>query len=128
MKKSFLIISFVFAVSFLAACVAEDESVVKFGGPILQTENSDGSVDFNGAVENTADFPVQLVYVVIFIKDSDGNALAVTSVLVEEGDRLDPGKAFSSRQVSIIFPKRTIQEKYKYITTLWKSSLPSPVC
>ena len=94
MKKSFLIISFVFAVSFLAACTAEDESAVGLDGPVLQTENFDGSVDFNGAVENTADFPVQSVYVVIFIKDSDGNALAVTSVLVEEGDRLDPSESF----------------------------------
>ena len=94
MKKSFLIISFVFAVFFLAACAAEDESAVELDGPVLQTENSDGSVDFNGAVENTADFPVQSVYVVIFIKDSDGNALAVTSELVEEGDRLDPGESF----------------------------------
>ena len=33
MKKSFLIISFVFAVSFLAACTAEDESAVELDGP-----------------------------------------------------------------------------------------------
>ncbi|MYH40133.1 MAG: hypothetical protein F4154_04175 [Candidatus Dadabacteria bacterium] len=89
MKKSFLIISFVF----LAACIAE-ESAVELDGPVLETENFDGSVDFNGAVVNTANFPVQSVYVVIFVKDSDGNALAATSALVEEGDILDPAQSF----------------------------------
>ena len=94
MRKGFLITLFAFLALFLAACVAEDESAVELDGPVLQTENLDGSVDFNGAVENTADFPVQSVYVVIFIKDSDGNALAVTSSLVEEGDTLDPSESF----------------------------------
>ncbi len=94
MKKGFLITLFASVVLFLAACAAEDESVVELDGPVLQTENFDGSVDFNGAVVNTGDFPVQSVYVVIFIKDSDGNALAVTSTSVEEGDRLDPLESF----------------------------------
>lgn len=90
MKKSFLITSlFVLAAFVLAGCTAE-ESAVELDGPVLQTENLDGSVDFNGAVVNTASFPVQSVYVVIFVKDSDGNALAATSALVEEGERLDP--------------------------------------
>ena len=90
MKKSFLITSLLVLAAFvLAACTAE-ESAVELDGPVLQTENLDGSVDFNGAVVNTASFPVQSVYVVIFVKDSDGNALAATSALVEEGERLDP--------------------------------------
>ncbi len=90
MKKAFQIKLFALAVFFLVSCAAEDESVVKLDGPVLQTENSNGSVDFNGAILNTADFPVHSVYVVIFVKDSDGNALAATSVLVGEGDILDP--------------------------------------
>lgn len=94
MRKVFQIMLFVLAGLFLAACAMDDESVVELDGPVLQTENFDGSVDFNGAVVNTADFPVQSVYVVIFIKDSDGNALAVTSALVEEGDTLDPAESF----------------------------------
>ena len=94
MKKSFLITLFAFLSLFLAACVAEDESAVELDGPVLQTENFDGSVDFNGAIVNTANFPVQSVYVVIFMKDSDGNSLAVTSALVEEGDTLDPSGSF----------------------------------
>ena len=94
MKKSFLtILLFLFAAFVLTACTAE-ESAVELDGPVLQTENFDGSVDFNGAVVNTANFPVQLVYVVIFIKDSDGNALAVTSALVEEGESLHPAESF----------------------------------
>lgn len=94
MRKLFLIMSFVLAAFFLTACVGEGESAVELDGPVLETENFDGSVDFNGAVVNTADFPVQSVYVVIFIKDSDGNALAATSALVEEGDILDPAESF----------------------------------
>ena len=94
MKKSLLItLSFILAGFLLASCVAE-ESTVELDGPVLQTENFDGSVDFNGAVVNTANFPVQSVYVVIFIKDSDGNALAATSALVEEGEKLDPAQSF----------------------------------
>lgn len=94
MKKSFLITSLLVIAAFvLAACTAE-ESAVELDGPVLQTENLDGSVDFNGAVVNTAGFPVQSVYVVIFVKDSDGNALAATSSLVEEGERLGPAESF----------------------------------
>lgn len=94
MKKNFLITSlFLLAAFVLAACTAE-ESAVELDGPVLQTENFDGSVDFNGAVVNTANFPVQSVYVVIFVKDSDGNAIAVTSALVEEGERLDSTESF----------------------------------
>ena len=94
MKKGFLITLFACVALLLAACIAENESAVELDGPVLQTENFDGSVDFNGAVVNTADFPVQSVYVVIFIKDSDENALAVTSALVETGDKLDPSESF----------------------------------
>ena len=93
MKKGFLITLFASLALFLAACIAE-ESAVAPDGPVLETENFDGSVDFNGAVVNTANFPVQSVYVVIFIKDSDGNTLAATSTLVEEGERLDPAESF----------------------------------
>ena len=94
MKKGFLITLFASVALFLAACIAENESAVELDGPVLQTESFDGSVDFNGAVVNTADFPVQSVYVVIFIRDSDGNAIAVNSTLVEAGDRLDPSESF----------------------------------
>ena len=94
MRKNLLVRSlFVLAVFLFAACSAE-ESVVELDGPVLQTENFDGSVDFNGAVVNTANFPVQSVYIVIFIKDSDGNAIAVTSASVEEGERVDPLESF----------------------------------
>ena len=94
MRKNLLVRSlFVLAVFLFAACSTE-ESVVELDGPVLQTENFDGSVDFNGAVVNTANFPVQSVYIVIFIKDSDGNAIAVTSASVEEGERVDPLESF----------------------------------
>lgn len=94
MRKVFLIMSFILLGLFLAACTADDESVVELDGPVLQTENLDGSADFNGAVVNTAEFPVQSVYVVIFIKDLDGNVLDAEPVLVREGERLDPAESF----------------------------------
>ncbi len=90
MKKRFLLISIVCAVFFLSGCTQEEESVVLVDGPILQTEGSDGSVDFNGAVVNTADFPVQSVYVVIHIKDHEENSIAINSTLLKDGDALEP--------------------------------------
>lgn len=94
MKKGFLITLFASVALLLAACIAENESAVELDGPVLQTENLDGSADFNGAVVNTANFPVQSVYVVIFIKDSDGNVLDAEPVLVRDGERLDPAESF----------------------------------
>ncbi len=94
MRKNLLIISLLLLAVFAVASCTAEESAVELDGPVLQTENVDGSVNFNGAVVNTANFPVQSVYVVIFIKDSDDNAVAATSVLVEEGEKLDPMESF----------------------------------
>ena len=90
MKKRFLLISIVFAGFLLSGCIQEEESVVLLDGPILQTEGFDGSVDFNGAVVNTASFSVQSVYVVIYIKDQEENSIAINSALLKDGEALEP--------------------------------------
>lgn len=88
MRKVLLAVPLLFAVLFLASCSGEDDSVVQLDGPILETDGADGGLEFNGAVVNTAEFPVQSVYVVIFIKDSEENTLAVSSVLLDDGAKL----------------------------------------
>ena len=81
------------AAFFLTACGTAEESVVVLDGPILQTEGTGGSVNFNGAVLNTADFPVHYVYVIIFIKDANENVIAVNSTQVEDGDIIEPSES-----------------------------------
>lgn len=89
MKRTLPAFLLLLAVLFLAACSGgEDDSLVHLDGPILETDGPEGGLEFNGAVVNTAEFPVQSVYVVIFIKDSGENTLAVSSVLVDDGAKL----------------------------------------
>ena len=55
-------------------------------GPILESVDSNGMLEFNGAVINNGDNPVQSVYVVIVLKGEDGSILEANSVsLFEEG-------------------------------------------
>jgi hypothetical protein len=85
MKKYFLII---FAIMFFAwGCDSpEDSGVVGLDGPILESIDSNGMLEFNGAVINNGDAPVQSVYVVIVLKDADGNIIEANSIsLFEEG-------------------------------------------
>ncbi len=85
MKKYFLI---VVAILFLAwGCDSpEDDGVVGLDGPILESVDSNGMLEFNGAVINNGDNPVQSVYVVIVLKGEDGSILEANSVsLFEEG-------------------------------------------
>jgi len=85
MKNYFLII---FAIMFFAwGCDSpEDNGVVGLDGPILESIDSNGMLEFNGAVINNGDTPVQSVYVVIVLKDADGNIIEANSTsLFEEG-------------------------------------------
>ena len=64
----------------------EDSGVVGLDGPILESIDSNGMLEFNGAVINNGDAPVQSVYVVIVLKDADGNIIEANSIsLFEEG-------------------------------------------
>lgn len=63
-----------------------DDGVVGLDGPILESVDSNGLIEFNGAVINNGDVPVQSVYVVIVLKDENGNILEANSIsLFEEG-------------------------------------------
>ena len=64
----------------------DDDGLVGLDGPILESIDSNGLLEFNGAVINNGDSPVKSVYVVIILKDENGNILEANSVsLFEEG-------------------------------------------
>lgn len=64
----------------------EDNGAVALDGPILESVNSEGLFEFNGAVINNSEDPVQSVYVVIILKDENGNILEANSKSIfEEG-------------------------------------------
>ena len=85
MKKYFLIV--VAIIFFAWGCDSpEDDGVVGLDGPILEGVDSNGMLEFNGAVINNGDSPVQSVYVVIVLKGEDGSIIEANSVsLLEEG-------------------------------------------
>lgn len=64
----------------------QDDGSVALDGPILESLSSEGVLEFNGAVINIGDDPVQSVYVVIVLMDQDGNIIEANSTsLFEEG-------------------------------------------
>ena len=64
----------------------EKNGVVELDGPILESIDADGNLEFNGAVINTSDQPVRSVYVVIVLKDKSGNIIEANSVSLFEED------------------------------------------
>jgi hypothetical protein len=64
----------------------EKNGVVELDGPILESIDTDGNFEFNGAVINTSDQPVRSVYVVIVLKDRSGNIIEANSVSLFEED------------------------------------------
>lgn len=63
-----------------------DDGVVGLDGPILESVDSNGMIEFNGAVINNGDTPVQSVYIVIVLKDENGSIIEANSIsLFEEG-------------------------------------------
>jgi len=74
----------------------ENDGAVALDGPILESVDSDGILEFNGAVINTGDTPVQSIYVVIVLKDENGNIIEANSTSIfEEGsdDLLYPSES-----------------------------------
>lgn len=99
MKKYILILIVVLLAGW--GCANPDGSgTVALDGPILESVDRDGNLEFNGAVINTGDTPVGSVYVVIVLKDEGGNIIEANSAsLFEEGsgDLLFPSeRAFFS--------------------------------
>lgn len=74
----------------------ENDGAVVLDGPILESVDSDGILEFNGAVINTGDTPVQSIYVVIVLKDENGNIIEANSTSIFEegsGDVLYPSES-----------------------------------
>lgn len=79
----------VFLVVFIAALGCDSPNgngVVQLDGPILESMDADGNLEFNGAVINTGDTAVKSVYVVIVLKDQDGNVIEANSVSIFDED------------------------------------------
>jgi len=74
----------------------ENDGAVVLDGPILESVDSDGILEFNGAVINIGDTPVQSIYVVIVLKDQNGNIIEANSTSIFEegsGDVLYPSES-----------------------------------
>ncbi len=56
-----------------------DDDVVQLDGPILEGLNSEGQLEFNGAVVNVGTEPVRSAVVVIVLKDKDGRTIGASS-------------------------------------------------
>ena len=78
-----------FLVVFIVALGCDSPSgdgVVQLDGPILESMDADGNLEFNGAVINTGNNAVKSVYVVIVLKDQDGNVIEANSVSIFDED------------------------------------------
>ena len=74
----------------------ENDGAVALDGPILESVDSNGILEFNGAVINTGDTPVQSIYVVIVLMDESGNIIEANSTSIFEegsGDLLYPSES-----------------------------------
>lgn len=88
MKRSLLLISTfcLCLVIFWACAVSEEDGFVQLDGPILESINPEGNLEFNGSVVNDGGTPVQSVFVLITLKDGDGNIVGANSVQVGEDE------------------------------------------
>jgi len=59
----------------------QDGSVV-LDGPVLESMNRDGNLEFNGVVVNSGEKAVKSVYVVIMLRDGEGNIIESNSASV----------------------------------------------
>ena len=78
-----------FLVVFIAALGCDSpngEGVVELDGPILESMDAVGNLEFNGAVINTGNNAVKSVYVVIVLKDQEGNVIEANSVSIFNED------------------------------------------
>ena len=89
MKK--VLILLITSLSLFWACASPDETgSVTLDGPILESINQDGNLEFNGAVVNSGDTPVNFVEVVLILKDENGKVIEAssTSVIGEDSQSL----------------------------------------
>ncbi|MCH8028492.1 MAG: hypothetical protein IH874_00975 [Candidatus Dadabacteria bacterium] len=86
MKKLAVVLVALFLV---IGCVQhEDSGFVVLDGPVMEGLNDEGNLEFTGVVLNTGPFTVGSVFVVIILKDDDGNVIEAPTVHVK-GDDID---------------------------------------
>ena len=91
--KKVLILLLISSLSLFWACAGPDETgsvTVTLDGPILESINQEGNLEFNGAVVNSGDTPVNFVEVVLILKDENGKVIEAssTSVIGEDSQSL----------------------------------------
>ncbi|NIU87072.1 MAG: hypothetical protein GWN56_07215 [Nitrosopumilaceae archaeon] len=82
------ILTLILCVFLLAGCIqSENDGFVELDGPILESVNKDGQIEFNGVIVNNGDVAVQSVFVVIILKDESGNVVEANSTpLFDDGN------------------------------------------
>ena len=98
MKRLIVLLAFLLSAGVLSGCdsLSSDEEFVVLDGPILETVAKTGEFEFNGAVTNISNKPVTSVFVVILLKDEDGEIIETNSVGVigeSEDIMLMPGES-----------------------------------
>jgi hypothetical protein len=81
--RKFLISLLLIVCSLFWACGDPNQtSSVTLDGPILESINRDGKLEFNGVVANSSDKTVRSIFVVMVLKDSNGKIIEATSTPV----------------------------------------------
>jgi hypothetical protein len=86
MKKTVFAVILLMVFAFSACDSPNGNGVVVQDGPILESIDAEGNLEFDGAVMNTGDTPVKSVYVVIVLKDQNGNVIEANSVSIFNDD------------------------------------------
>ena len=87
MKK---IVIFFAALFLLWGCASPNkDGAVKLDGPVLESVNKEGHLEFNGVVINTGDKPVRSVSVVMILRDQNGKVIEANSTPVTEENSND---------------------------------------
>ncbi|HEY7535642.1 MAG TPA: FxLYD domain-containing protein [Thermodesulfobacteriota bacterium] len=82
MKKLFILLLITSLSLFWACGSPNDTGSVTLDGPILESINEEGKLEFNGAVVNSGDATVDSVEVVMILKDDKGKVIEATSTSV----------------------------------------------
>ncbi len=113
MKK--LLILLLTSLSLFWACGSPNNTgSVTLDGPVLESINQEGKLEFNGAVMNSGDTPVNSVEVVMILKDDNGNVLEATSATVIGEDTqnlLQPSERAFFTITSKSDPKRIVSKE-----------------
>jgi hypothetical protein len=82
MRKIFISLLLIAFSLFWACGDPSQTGSVTLDGPILESINKNGKLEFNGVVVNSSDKTVRSIYVVMILKDSNGKIIEATSTPV----------------------------------------------